>query len=207
MSPAPGTRGSPLWTGLAQRAHITVRRKLINIACPGRGTVIWNRKGLPIRRSWCEDGPLVPVALARQSEGERIALAIVPVARPVRLLSALMDSDNLEEAGEQARQRETTAERHLHRRSRANRSRACMPELGAWTLAGTIDAVIRTGLSPKFTRQDHRLPSVEETLDSLGNLPGTAREGAEGYVRPAPRQIGTGYRRRIEPQLRWLPRE
>ena len=179
----------------------------MNIACLGWGSLIWDSQGLPLRRRWFEDGPVIPVEFARQSNDDRMTLAIATSARPVRSLWALMDSEDLEEAREQLRDREGTDARYIGHWSRGNRSPAVIAELGEWAFGRGIDAVVWTALPPKFKEMNHRLPSVEEVLGYLRSLSGTARVKAERYVRRAPRQIDTAYRRRIEAELGWLPIE
>ena len=190
----------------ADRQH-TWERVLINIACLGWGSLIWDPQELPIRRHWFEDGPLIPVEFARQSNDDRMTLVIVPSARPVRSLWALMDSDHLKEARKQLRYREGTSARYIGQWSRGNRSPAGIADLGEWALARGIDAVVWTALPPKFEKMNHRLPSAEEVLDHLRSLSATTRGKAERYVRRTPRQIDTAYRRRIEVELGWLPIE
>jgi len=178
---------------------------LTNIACLGWGSLIWDPRNLPIRRHWFEDGPLIPVEFARHSKGDRITLVIVPGARPVRSLWALMDSDSLDEAREQLREREGTGDRYIDDWSRETDSPECIPELSEWALARNVDHVIWTGLPPRFKRKNHRLPTEEDVLKHLRQLRGTARDEAEQYIRCAPRQIDTEYRRRIEVELQWFP--
>ncbi len=179
---------------------------MINIACLGWGSLIWDPQDLPIRRYWFDDGPLIPLELARQSKGERITLVIVPTARPVRSLWPLMDSDNLKDAREQLRLREgPTNPGYISHWSRGSRSPASIPELREWALARNIDSVVWTALPPKFKDEVHRQPSVEDVLEHLRELSGIQREDAEKYIRRAPRQIDTAYRRRIEAELQWLP--
>ena len=149
----------------------------------------------------------MPVEFARESKGNRITLVIVPTARPVRSLWALMDGDSLEQAREQLREREDTASRHIHYWSRGGNCPAWIPELSRWAIARNVDAVIWTGLPPKFKNEDHRLADVEEVIGYLANLSGAARKDAEEYVRRAPQQVDTEYRRRIEAELGWLPME
>lgn len=180
---------------------------MINIACLGWGSLIWKPGDLPIRGGWLKDGPLVPVEFARESKGNRITLVIVPTARPVQSLWALMDGDSLEQARDQLRIREDTASRHIHYWSRGRSCPAWNPELSRWAIARNVDAVIWTGLPPKFKKEDHRLPSVEEVIGYLANLSGTARMDAEEYVRRAPGQVDTEYRRRIEAELLWVATE
>lgn len=178
---------------------------MTNIACLGWGSLIWDPRDLPIRRHWFEDGPLIPVEFARHSKGDRITLVIVPSARPVRSLWALMDSDSLDEAREHLREREGTVDRYIGYWSRESDSPECIPELSEWALARNVDHVIWTGLPSRFKGKNHRVPSEEEVLKHLRQLLGTVRDEAERYIRRAPQQIDTEYRRRIEAELRWFP--
>ncbi len=179
---------------------------MTNIACLGWGSLIWDPRDLPIQRYWFDDGPLIPVEFARQSKGGRITLVIVPSARPVRTLWALMDSDSLEDARERLRLREgPTKAQNIGHWSRGSRSPASIPELSEWALARNIDTVVWTALPPKFKNQDYRLPTAKDVLGHLRKLSGTERDDAERYIRRAPGQVDTAYRRRIEAELQWLP--
>ena len=180
---------------------------MTNIACLGWGSLIWCPKNLPIRRFWFDDGPLIPLEFARQSKDDRITLVISLAARPVRSLWALMDSDSLEDAKERLQRREgTTNPEHIGNWSRGQLSPVSIPRLSEWALARNIDSVVWTALPPKFKGDDNRQPGVEDVLRYLQALTGTARDAAEKYIRRAPRQIDTAYRRRIEAELHWLPR-
>jgi len=62
-----------------------------------------------------------------------------------------------------------------------------------------------TNLPPKFGGIDGRIPTESEVVAYLQALEGEARAAAEKYVRRAPRQIATAYRRAIERALGWTP--
>ena len=180
---------------------------MTTIACLGWGSLIWDPRNLPIRRYWFDDGPLIPLEFARQSMDDRITLVIVPAARPVRSLWALMDSDSLEDAKEQLQLREGTKNpEYIGNWSREQLSPVSIPGLREWAVARNIYSVVWTALPPKFKGDDNRQPNVEDVLRYLQALTGTARDAAEKYIRRAPRQIDTAYRRRIEAELQWLPR-
>ncbi|MYF66243.1 MAG: hypothetical protein F4182_01445 [Gammaproteobacteria bacterium] len=180
---------------------------MTNIACLGWGSLIWDPRNLPIQRYWFNDGPLVPVEFARQSADGRITLVISPATRPVRSLWALMDGDSLEDAIKQLQQREGTKNPdHIGSWSRGQQPPDEIPELNEWARAINVDSVIWTKLPPNFNDGDNGKPRVEDVLRYLRKLTGTARDAAEKYIRRAPRQIDTAYRRRIEAELQWLPK-
>jgi hypothetical protein len=68
-----------------------------------------------------------------------------------------------------------------------------------------LDAAVWTNLGSKFDGTDGRTPTETEVVAYLQALEGEAREAGEEYVRRAPRQIATSYRRAIERALGWTP--
>jgi hypothetical protein len=60
-----------------------------------------------------------------------------------------------------------------------------------------------TNLPPKFNDEDKRIPTAEEAVTYLRGLQGEKREKAEQYIRMAPKQVDTDYRRRIHVELGW----
>ena len=67
--------------------------------------------------------------------------------------------------------------------------------------------MIWTALCPKFGDKNDTVPSIEQVILYLSGLAGRERENAERYIRLAPKQIDTSYRRRIEADLQWTPLE
>ena len=182
----------------------------MKIACLGWGSLIWDPRALPIQREWFKDGPLAPVEFTRQSSDGRITLVIDLQAAPVRLLWALMLPTELETAKEALRDRERITGSNWSSRIGSWQSERDPPNemraLPAWAAAHGLDAVIWTALGPRFNGQDIR-PCSEQVIEYLRSLTGTARENAERYIRCAPRQIDTEYRRQIEAALGWSYRE
>lgn len=179
---------------------------MTNIACLGWGSLIWNPGTLPIRRYWFDDGPLVPVEFARRSQDGRITLVIVPGARPVRVLWALMDAEAHDDALEQLRKREGigTNKVNEHVGGWPHGTKDAIPGIEEWAHARDLDGVIWTALPAKFGGKE-RTPSEDEVIIHLRGLRGTQRDTAERYIRRAPRQIDTVYRRRIEAEFGWMP--
>lgn len=180
--------------------------KLTRIACLGWGSLTWDLRGFPIRGQWFLDGPLVPVEFARQSQDGRITLVLTESEQCVTSLWALMESMNLASAVEALASREGIrrkhVEKHVCRWSVGQPSPRLIPSLSAWAGEHDIDQVIWTGLPPKFYGEEV-MPSVEQVVEYLKTLTGELRDTAERYVRLAPRQIDTPYRRRIESSLQW----
>ena len=196
------------------------------IACLGWGSLIWNPQTLPIQRSWFEDGPLVRVEFVRQSSNGHITLVLHKDAKPVRSLWALMTVDNPGKAAHALTKREhpAIAEKNIDGWSKknigqwsrdyaTNLDRECILDLDAWARARSIDGVVWTALPPKFfsdfsaeNPKDLILnPTSDQVIQYLKWLRGCERDHAEEYVRLAPRQIDTKYRRDIEAALGWSP--
>ena len=174
------------------------------IACLGWGSLVWDPRRLPIQQHWLEDGPLIPLEFARQSKDDRITLVVENSAKPVRSLWAIMDIDEIDVACEALRLREGTNKQNIGSWSVGDKLPSSIVELDAWAGALKLDGVVWTALPPKFKNND-RTPSEEEVVKYLSYLTGRQRKCAEEYVRRAPRQIDTVYRRRIEATLHWYP--
>ena len=68
-----------------------------------------------------------------------------------------------------------------------------------------LDAVVWTALKPKFQEEIGQIPTADEVIAFLKHLPPETKKVAEEYVRRAPAQVNTEYRRRIENELGWTP--
>jgi hypothetical protein len=178
------------------------------IACLGWGSLVWDPRELPIQRQWFKDGPLVLVEFTRQSGDGRITLVLVESACPVRSLWAIMDADTLVSARSDLRKREGISEKneakHIGSWSANEPSPALIPNLAEWASIQRLSHVVWTNLPPKFEGQE-KTPSSKETVEYLAGLVGARRDVAERYVRSAPRQIDTAYRRCFEAAFQWTP--
>lgn len=180
------------------------------IACLGWGSLVWNTRELPIHRQWFEDGPLIKVEFLRQSRDNRITLVLHTTAEPVRSLWALMSVHSLDEAKKALAARECIPEKNVPKHigcwSRGEPDPACIVEIGTWAMARGVEHVVWTALPPKFKTKNDRCPSPEEVVAHLSDLRGPERDNAEKYVRHAPAQIDTPYRKFIEARLGWRSR-
>ncbi|ESY92813.1 hypothetical protein X741_18515 [Mesorhizobium sp. LNHC229A00] len=178
----------------------------MTIACLGWGSLIWDPRELPIQRRWFDDGPFVKVEFTRQSSDDRITLVITENAAPVRTLWAVMDTTDLTVAKEALRQREgKPQQQHIAHWTTREASPSAIPHLAEWANAHGVQSAIWTALPSKYQREDRRVPTIDEVLVHLRELSGNSRENAERYIRLAPRQIDTAYRRRIEGEFGWTP--
>ena len=180
------------------------------IACIGWGSLIWDMRDLDVDGAWRADGPLLPVEFARQSSDERITLVIVQGSALVPTLWSVFNTRDLVKARESLRQREhIPLSRARDLISHWRRGENPVSEPGAtisdWGRRRDLDSAVWTSLKPKFAGVDGRVPTETEVINELPALEGPARAAAEEYVRRAPRQIGTVYRRAIEGALGWIP--
>lgn len=176
------------------------------IACLGWGSLVWDPRELPIQRQWFDDGPLIHVEFARQSQDGRITLVLTETLNPVRSLWAVMDATDLSSARTDLRKREGILEKneakHIGTWATGQPSPPLIPGLARWADAHGVAYVVWTNLPPKFN-ENETTPSAEQVVKYLGGLTSAQRDVAKRYVRSTPRQIDTEYRRRIEAALQW----
>lgn len=179
------------------------------IACLGWGSLVWAPHELPVQGKWFEDGPFLPIEFARESKDGRLTLVLVPeYERRVRSLWTLFSVGTVAEASEALRQRECipekNKEKHIAAWSAGEPDPAIFPEIATWVVGQTLDAAVWTALPPKFGKKEIR-PDVEQAVAHLRQLPHERRRNAERYIRMAPRQVDTPYRRRFEAEFGWSP--
>jgi hypothetical protein len=116
-----------------------------------------------------------------------------------------MDTTDVYAAKNALCQREGTQIKDIAHWEAAEKRPSAIPGLPEWALARGVDAVIWTALPSKFEGKNNRTPQMDEVVAYLRKLAGSMRDNAERYVRLAPRQIDTTYRRKIEAELGWTP--
>lgn len=184
----------------------------MKIACLGWGSLVWDPRELPIQNKWFEDGPMIPVEFARKSSDKRITLVIVPGPKTVRSLWAIMDLDDLDKAKDALRKREGISEGnidHIGSWEVGEEAPVNMPYLESWAKQKEIEAVVWTALPHKHPKEgrENDVPSEKDIIKYLKSLVGREKENAEKYIRNTPKQIDTLYRRKIEAELGWVPKD
>jgi len=176
------------------------------IACLGWGSLVWDPRDLPIQRYWFEDGPLVPVEFARVSNNGRLTLVVTEGVRLVRVLWAIMETDKLQEAKLELCRREKIPEQRtdlIGDWSKGEPNNTKIRNIAEWANSKGISSVIWTDLPPKFNGANGNIPSEENVIDYLGSLNGKVKRDAGEYIKKAPKQIDTQYRKVIEEEYIW----
>ena len=178
----------------------------MKIACIGWGSLIWRPGGLEIQNYWFEDGPILPIEFTRISDDQRVTLIIDQEAKPVRNLWALMTCSLLDKAKKSLEQREGVRRTELiHSIGITDETTDTAAQIiKNWLKEKDLDFAIWTGLSYSQKTEKER-PSIDFIISHLRNLDGSKRRNAEEYIRKAPRQIDTKYRREIEMEFGWTP--
>ncbi len=120
-----------------------------------------------------------------------------------------MDHTDIADAREALRKRECGPQEsaaNILGWSKCERSPKLIIDLPEWAASHGVEGVVWTALPSKFNGEEGRTPTMKQVLEYLGGLTGAARDAAECYIRCAPRQIDTPYRRRIEAALQWTHR-
>lgn len=179
------------------------------IVCLGWGSLIWCQKALPIRGEWMRDGPALPVEFARESRDSRMTLVLCDSYPTVPVLWAELNVATLDEARSVLAIREGVSERNIpnsigYWSASAAGDHPGTAAVANWCRPRAMSGVVWTALKPKIGA-DSRMPSEAEVVWHLRHLTGTEAEVAREYVRLAPRQIVTPYRKAIEATLGWTP--
>ena len=186
----------------------------MKIACLGWGSLVWDPRELPVQEKWFEDGPFLPIELARQSKDGRLTLVIVEENEIlVRSLWTLFTVSTIDDARLALCQREGMPDKNKDRDIHIwpinyIPSNSITAEIERWARSLDVTAVVWTGLSPKIKKDDkeeNRAPTLVEAISHLHNLPHEQRRNAERYIRMTPRQIDTPYRRHFEAEFGWTP--
>lgn len=175
------------------------------IVCLGWGSLIWNPDTLPIKGGWHSDGPMLPVEFLRHSGGDRLTLVIDDDAQRVQVLWAELDVADLASAIEHLRVREGCLGPKPIARMSEGTERAHAADVAEWAAGHGISDAVWTALGPQFSGERGRRPTLDEAIAYLEALSADARAGAEEYVRMAPRQVMTPYRRAFEERFGWTP--
>lgn len=177
------------------------------IAFLGWGSLVWDAGALPIHRQWHADGPYVRAEFLRQSNNGRLTLVLSHDAEPVRSLWATFAGSDLAQAQDALRIREgipfNNLRKHIGSWSRGAANPACVLDLEPWANARGIEHVVWTALPPKFNGANGTGPTIDQAVSYLASLTGPARDLAEQYIRRAPPQVDTSYRRHIVAALGW----
>ncbi len=179
--------------------------KIACIACIGWGSLISRPEGLKIRNYWFEDGPILPIEFTRISSNNRVTLIIDKEAKPIRTLWALMTTTSLDDAKESLKQREGVPNiATIHSVGQNDDTQDSIEiVIKEWLNEKKLDYAIWTGLG--FSKKTHNeRPSVKDIIDHLKNIDASERRAAEEYIRKAPSQVDTEYRRQIELEFGWI---
>ncbi|MCC5968240.1 MAG: hypothetical protein JJU24_19185 [Natronohydrobacter sp.] len=136
-----------------------------------------------------------------------MTLVIADNGTTVRALWALMDCNDIDDACEKLRAREGVPKSKPEFIGVLKRGEAPPNNLegcNVWLEHNGLDAVVWTALPPKFDGAE-QFPLEAQVLMYLESLRGPARENAERYIRKAPVQIDTSFRRAIAAKFGWSP--
>lgn len=180
----------------------------MKIACLGWGALIWDTGSLPIQGDWNTDGPLLPIEFARESEDGRITLVISPVETHVTTLWASMSTSDIITARQALAKREKIPDRYIQTsigfwERKGSSHGKCSEAIARWANQKNIDAVVWTNLTFGFKNRRDVMPTFEQVAEHLDSLDSEARSAAEKYVRKAPMQIDTPFRRNFQKLFCW----
>jgi len=182
----------------------------MKIACLGWGSLIWDPRGLNIEGGWKKDGPGLPVEFARRSGDGRLTLVLYPELEPVKVLWALMDTEDISESRKNLQAREGTIERYIDyiwKNEEYSYVLDSVEVVKGWAQEKGLDGVVWTGLYSNFEGKTGMEFTVENAVKYLDGLTSEDRKKAKEYIQKAPSQVRTPVRERVEDELGWQSEE
>ena len=176
------------------------------------GSLIWNPKTLQYNKEigWQKDGPFLPLEFARISMDGRLTLVITPEGKEVQTLYTFSTYNTIDEAILNLAVREGSGRKSIGYYDK-NRDLIYpanfeyLENLKSWlAINPDIEAVIWTNLGANWEETDRLKSNNQNRIEHLQALDGPAAALAEEYIRKAPIQITTTFRKEIEKELNWL---
>lgn len=170
--------------------------------------MVWDPRALATIGEWQPGGPILPIEFSRKSKDGRLTLVIDPANGELATTLYIRSRfENLNAAIGNLREREdnTPQDRigyvnlvaHTERAwARENHPNAC-DTITAWAQANDWQAVIWTALTPNFEEEQNEPFTVHAAVRYLNGLPGETRTRAFEYIRRAPPEIMTPFRRQF----------
>ncbi|MBZ5568979.1 MAG: hypothetical protein LAN64_14145 [Acidobacteriia bacterium] len=178
---------------------------MARIAILGWGSLIWDRRDLPIDGDWRLHGPVLKLEFSRRSADGRLTLVIDTTNGqkcPTRFAESARR--NLEDAICDLQHREGTSREYIGAIETKSRPSDTTPEherqIWCWAAENRFDAVIWTNLPPRVPREWKEF-SVTAAEEYLKNLPGVCQGRAREYLIKAPPEVDTPLRRRLRTWL------
>ncbi len=169
----------------------------MKIAIIAWGSLIWDKRELPIIGEWQKGGPVLPIEFSRISSDGRLTLVIDDKnGVPVSTYYAQSGSTDLMQAVEDLRKREGSPKEMIGVASKTiNNRRLGYEIIHAWAVDHGWYAVIWTGLPSNFEEKRHVPFTVQNGLDYLKTLESEKLNKAMEYIDLAPEQVDTPLRR------------
>ena len=180
----------------------------MKIAVLGWGSLIWDRRDLPIVGEWQHGGPILPIEFSRISSNGRLTLVIdeehgadVPTRYARSAGGSLTDAiDGLwNREGRPPRDRIGFVNLVSDTEQDWSRQRhpAACDRIKAWARAQNWEAVVWTALISNFSEKRGESYSSEAAARYFSDLTGETRIRAAEYVGKAPQEVDTPFRRLV----------
>lgn len=188
----------------------------MKIAIVGWGSLIKKLDGLPILGDWQTGGPILQIEFSRISNNGRITLVIDEInGAKVGAFYAISFREDLEEAITDLKKREGTPNRNRigfcnitdgssNQWADKQHHQSC-EVIRAWGAKNKFDAVIWTALTSNFQDKCKESFSVDGALSYLENLEPSKKQIAIEYIRDAPPEVLTPFRREFTRRYHGAP--